>query len=88
MVDRCPALGFDFINRLAGQCAHPIHHRGDHEFMHPTSLDRLEAKVEAGCQAIYRECEGYWPSDYERHRIAIAIVEAHGVPTHIGRSAR
>ena len=39
-------------------------------------LDRLEASVERACQAIYAEREGYWPSDSERHNIAIALVAA------------
>lgn len=38
------------------------------------NLRRLEAAVEHACQAIYGQREGYWPSDMERHHIAIALV--------------
>ena len=38
------------------------------------NLHRLETAVDLCCQAIYRQREGYWPSDAERHHIAIALV--------------
>lgn len=38
----------------------------------------LEDDVERACQAIYAQREGYWPSDMERHHIAIALVTLAG----------
>ena len=35
----------------------------------------FDGLVERACQAIYREFDGYWPSDLERARIAVAIKE-------------
>ena len=32
-----------------------------------------DAAVERACQAIYREFDGYWPSDLERARIRVAL---------------
>lgn len=36
-------------------------------------LERLEAIVQRACSAVYMAREGYWPSDSERARIAIAV---------------
>lgn len=38
------------------------------------NLIELEETVEAACQAIYDQHEGYWPSPHERHVIAIALL--------------
>lgn len=40
--------------------------------LEPVSLDNL---TEQACQAIYREFEGYWPAEFERARIRVAIKE-------------
>ena len=37
------------------------------------ALEDLENAVEIACQAIYAECHGYWPTESERRRIAIAL---------------
>lgn len=50
------------------------------------NLTHLERLVQAGCEAIYREREGYWPSDMERHHIAIALVEQAVYPGRSGGS--
>ena len=44
----------------------------------PLPLTELEVRVEQACRAIYREFEGYWPSDSERARIAVALLAAAG----------
>lgn len=39
-------------------------------------LAHLEARVQSACEAIYRDNEGYWPNDAERHRIARVLLSA------------
>lgn len=41
-------------------------------------LSELEQRVEGACRAIYGAFEGYWPSDSERARIAVALLSAVG----------
>lgn len=40
--------------------------------------DLLDRHVRSACEAIYREREGYWPSDGEQARIRIAIAAVLG----------
>jgi hypothetical protein len=45
------------------------------------ALVKVEEAVERACQAIYAEFDGYWPSDLERARIAVALLAEH-LPPH------
>lgn len=44
------------------------------ELFPPPAVDVDPAEhVEWACQAIYAQCDGYWPSEWERARIRIAL---------------
>lgn len=45
---------------------------GKAKLVETVAVDRAEA-VEQACQVIYREFEGYWPSNVERAHIAAAV---------------
>lgn len=45
------------------------------------SLVQVERAVERACEAIYREFDGYWPSDGERARIAVALLAQYERPS-------